>query len=132
MRQRAVPIRRPELRNLDSSQDRETAAEVLSEGGSYRWTVCLDHLPRGATLGNTASSHPLHPYPVLPGVISSQLDVKCPKCGLYSSQDSKSALCIMAPQTPRGSSADLFLVSIPSPSPAFLPLVYCHCFVEFI
>ena len=98
MRQRAVPIRRPELRNLDSSQDRENAAEVLSEGEFYRWTVCLDHLPRGATLCNTASSHPLHPYPVLPSVISSQLGVKCPKCSLYSSQDSKSALCIMAPR----------------------------------
>lgn len=58
----------------------------------------LDHLPRGVTLCNTASSHPPHPSPVLLGVISSQLDGKCPKCGLYSSQDSKSALCIMAPR----------------------------------
>lgn len=39
MRQRAVPIRKQELRNLDSSQDHKKAAEVLSEGGSYRWTV---------------------------------------------------------------------------------------------
>lgn len=48
MRQRAVPIRRPELRYLDSSQDHEKAAEVLSEGGSYRWTIwttCPEMLP---------------------------------------------------------------------------------------
>ena len=98
MRQRAVPIR-PELRNLDSSQDCEKAAEVLREGGSYRWTVCLVHLPRGATLCNTASSHPPHPYPVLPGVISSQLDVKCPKCILYSNQDSKYNINLQTKET---------------------------------
>ena len=98
MRQRAVPIR-PELRNLDSSQDCEKAAEVLREGGSYRWTVCLVHLPRGATLCNTASSHPPHPYPVLPGVISSQLDVKCPKCSLYSNQDSKYNINLQTKET---------------------------------
>ena len=64
MRQRAVPIRRPELRYLDSSQDHEKAAEALSEGGSYRWTIwttCPEVSPSAILPPRTPSSLPCAP-----------------------------------------------------------------------